>query len=79
MNGEVYLDVLKDKVLPWMMQIAGDRPFTFQQDGAPAHTSARVQDWCAQNLPNFIDKQSWPPLVAGSQPSRLLPMERFGI
>ena len=40
-NGEVYLDVLKDKVLPWMMQIAGDRPFTFQQDGAPAHTSAR--------------------------------------
>ncbi len=60
-NAEVYVEVLETKVLPWMFEVAGGRLFTFQQDGAPAHTSARAQKWCAQNMPNFIEKDSWPP------------------
>ena len=25
----------------------------------PAHTSKQAQDWCPQNLPNFINKDDW--------------------
>ena len=32
------------------------RRITFQQNGAPAHTSKRTQDWCLQNLQNVINK-----------------------
>ena len=33
----------------------------FQQDGAPAHTAASTQDWLANNVPDFIGKNDWPP------------------
>ena len=31
-----------------------------QQDSAPAHTSKLAQEWCSDNLPNFIRKDEWP-------------------
>ena len=40
--------------------VVNKRQFTFQQEGAPAHTSKQAQDWCLQNLPNFINKDDWP-------------------
>ena len=46
--------------------------FTFQQDGAPARTSKEAQDWCLQNLPNFINIDEWP----GNSPD-LNPMENL--
>ena len=33
----------------------------FQQDGAPAHTSRKTQEWLATNLKDFWDKTVWPP------------------
>ena len=39
--------------------VVNKRRFTFQQDGAPANTSKQAQDWCLQNLPNFINKDDW--------------------
>ncbi|QQP36619.1 Transposable element tcb2 transposase, partial [Caligus rogercresseyi] len=38
---------------PWMDQVATVRPYVFQQDGAPAHTSHLVQKWLLDNLPMF--------------------------
>jgi len=35
--------------------------FTFQQDGAPAHTAKLAQDWIATNCSEFIGKDEWPP------------------
>jgi hypothetical protein len=32
----------------------------FQQDGARAHTAAASQNWCKDNLPNFVEKDRWP-------------------
>ena len=32
----------------------------FQQDGAPAHTSRKAQEWCQENLPDFWEA-IWPP------------------
>ncbi|QQP49218.1 Transposable element tcb1 transposase, partial [Caligus rogercresseyi] len=49
-NKEVYLDVMQTVVKPWMIQIAAGRPYLCQQDGAPAHTSNLVQNWCLENL-----------------------------
>ncbi|QQP52246.1 Transposable element tcb2 transposase, partial [Caligus rogercresseyi] len=60
-NSKVYLDVLKNIVKPWMDQVAGDRPYLWQQDGAPAHTAKKVQDWCEDNFPHFWGKEVWPP------------------
>ena len=38
-NTKVYLDVLKCVVIPWCNQVAGGRPWVWQQDSAPAHKS----------------------------------------
>ena len=38
-----------------------ENDFVFQQDGAPAHTSQRTQEWLAINTPDFIEKDDWPP------------------
>ena len=44
----------------------------FQQDGAPAHTSKRAQEWCSNNLPSFWRKVTWP----GNSPD-LSPIENL--
>ena len=35
-NTKVYLDVLKSVVIPWLNQVAGGKPWVWQQDSAPA-------------------------------------------
>ena len=44
-NTKVYLDVLKSVVIPWCNQMAGGRPWVWQQDSAPAHKSKETQSW----------------------------------
>ena len=51
-NTKVYLDVLKSLVIPWCNQVAGGRPWVWQQDSAPAH-----QKECY----NFVPFSYWPP------------------
>jgi transposase len=60
-NTEVYINVLSNVVKPWMDEVAAGRPYIWQQDGAPAHTSKKTQDWCRDNLPFFWEKEVWPP------------------
>ena len=38
-DTKVYLDVLKSVVIPWCNQVAGGRPWVWQQDSTPAHKS----------------------------------------
>ena len=40
-NTKMYLDVLKSVVIPWCNQVAGGRPWVWQQDSAPAYKSFR--------------------------------------
>ena len=40
-NTKVYVDVLKSVVIPWCNQVAGGRPWLWQQDSAPAHNPKR--------------------------------------
>ena len=44
-NTKVYLDVLKSVVIPWCNQVAGGRPWMWQQDSTPAHKSKETQAW----------------------------------
>ena len=35
-NSEIYIQVLEEKIFPWIQGVAGDRPWVWQQDSAPA-------------------------------------------
>ena len=41
-NLQVYLDMLKNRVLPWINSLPGNQAVTLQQDGATAHTAKMV-------------------------------------
>ena len=36
-NTKVYVDVLKNVMIPWCNQVAGGRPWVWQQDSATTH------------------------------------------
>ena len=47
-------NILTRKLLPNMSRAI------FMQDGAPAHTASRTQEWCRNNMPTFWAKGEWP-------------------
>ena len=60
-NTKVYLDVLKSVVIPWCNQVAGGRPWVWQQDSAPAHKSKETQAWLQKEFYDFVPFSHWPP------------------
>jgi len=52
------LHVLMDVVKPWMETVASGRPYIFQQDSAPTHTSYLIQNWLSDNVNMFGPKNS---------------------
>ena len=60
-NTKMYLDVLKGVVIPWYNQVAGGRPWVWQQDSAPAHKSKETQAWLQNECYNFVPFSQWPP------------------
>jgi hypothetical protein len=61
-NGEYYkTEVLEKQLLPAARPLYGEKYFSFQQDGAPSRTSNSVQQWCSENLLDYIPKAKWPP------------------
>ena len=71
-NTKVYLDVLKSVVIPWCNQVAGGRPWVWQQDSAPAHKSKETQTWLQKECYDFVPFSHWPP----SSPD-LNPLDEF--
>ena len=59
-NSQVYMQMLDEKVLPWLTETFGKK-YVFSQDGAPAHTSNVTQAWCKEHFCGFWDKNMWPP------------------
>ena len=59
-NTKVYLDVLKSVVIPWCNQVAGGRPWVWQQDSAPAHKSKETQAWLQKECYDFVPFSHWP-------------------
>ena len=60
-NTKVYLDVLKSVVIPWCNQVAGGRPWVWQQDLAPAHKSKETQAWLQTECYDFVPFSHKPP------------------
>jgi hypothetical protein len=61
-NSQTYRQLILDPVVKHAGQtIFNNQHWTFQQDGAPAHTSKASQDWLRREIPNFISKDEWPP------------------
>ena len=60
-NTKVYLDVLKSVVIPWCNQVAGGRPWVWQQDSAPAHKSKETQAWLRKECYDFVPFFTAPP------------------
>ena len=59
-NTKVYVDVLKSVVIPWGNQVAGGRPWVWQQDSAPAHKSIETQAWLQKKYYDFVPFSHWP-------------------
>ena len=59
-NTKVYLDVQKSVVIPWCNQVAGGRPWVWQQDTAPAHKSKETQAWLQKECYDFVPFSHWP-------------------
>ena len=66
-NTKVYQDVLKSVVIPWCNQVAGGRPWVWQQDSTPAHKSKETQAWFQKACYDFV------PFLHQSQPNRRHP------
>ena len=60
-NTKVYLDVLKSVVILWCNQVAGGRPWVWQQDSAPAHKSKETQAWLQKECYDFVPFSHCPP------------------
>ena len=60
-NSDRYINDILVPALEEMKKHFKDQPFTFQQDGAPSHTSRKTQDWCQHHFPRFWSKEMWPP------------------
>ena len=59
-NTKVYLDLLKSVVIPWCNQVAGGRPWVWQQNAAPAHKSKETQAWLQKECYDFVPFSHWP-------------------
>ena len=60
-NTKVYLDVLKSAVIPWCNQVAGGRPWVWQQDSALANKSKEIQAWLQKECYDFVPFSHWTP------------------
>ena len=57
---QVYLNVLQSVVIPWCNQVAGGRPWVWQQDSAPAHKSKETHAWLQKECYDFVPFSHWP-------------------
>ena len=75
-NTKVYLDVLNGMVIPWCNQMAGGRPWVWQQDSVPAHKFKETQAWLQKECYDFVPFTHCP-LLPGPEPAGLLHLVIF--
>ena len=56
-NQHVYLNMLKEQLVPWINASFRKSGITLQQYGAIPHTANFVQEWCKKNFCGFLDKE----------------------
>ena len=58
-NTKEYLNVVKCVVIPWSNQVAGGRPWVWQQDSALVHKSKETQAWLQKECYDFVLSSHW--------------------
>ena len=57
-NAVTYQNLVLEPVVKDLgVNMFGNQPFLFQQDGAPAHTANSTQEWLRIEIPDFIAKE----------------------
>lgn len=59
LNSETYQEQILQHLLPEIEDVCYD--YTFQQDGAPSHTSHSTRMFLSENCPDYIEPEMWPP------------------
>ena len=62
-NTKVYLDVLKSVVISWCNQVAGGRPWMWQQDSELPQKSKETQAWIQKECYDFVPFSHCPLLL----------------
>ena len=52
-----YINLLQDKLLPYLDTLEDKEIFIFQEDNAPIHTAKKVAKWKGENM---VISFSWP-------------------
>ena len=63
-NGEKYLSMLQNDLIPQFHLLGDGRSTWFMQDGAPPHYATIVCDWLHKNFENWISRRGkveWSP------------------
>lgn len=61
LDTDGYIRVLTEVVKPWIDRVAAGRPYVWQQDSAPCHTSRKTQAWLSENFDDHTGPEVWPP------------------
>ena len=57
-NSDICIEILKNKIYPWVLSIYRKRLFVSSKTGHPAR---KTQEWLTVNFPGFWGKSIWPP------------------
>ena len=60
MTSNIYLDILRETLLPGAFSIFGNHPFKLLQDSDPKHTSKAVYKFLDDQQIDYYHKNSWP-------------------
>ena len=61
LNSDAYVELLITVVKPWITRVANDRPYVWQLDSAPCHTSGKGIKWLLAHFCKFTCPNVWPP------------------
>ena len=67
-NTDSYVNDILTPALASMKEKFKNKSFTYQQDGAPSHTSKKTQKWCKEHFSSFWTKDLWPPSLPDLNP-----------
>ena len=61
LNSDAYMELIITVVKPWITRVTNGRPYVWQQDSTPCHTSGKSQKWLLANFYDYISPNNWPP------------------
>ena len=56
-----YINLMRTVVIPWIHGIIRDRPWVWQQDSAPCHTSRKSIQFLSNECFDMVGPDLWPP------------------